>query len=139
MCPRPLGSPFAVLKTVKPLLRHVLLALGWVFLGLGVIGAALPVLPTTPFLLLAAACFMRSSERLHRWLVDHPRYGHHIRDYLEGKGLRARTKVVAISMLWASILTSVFLFVPYLAADLLLVAIAAAVTAYLLRLPTPPE
>lgn len=124
---------------MNPFVRHLVLACGWIFFGLGVVGMVLPVWPTTPFMLLAAACFMRSSERLHRWLVGHPRYGAHIRDYLAGKGLRPKTKAVAIVSMWASILLSVFLFVPHAVVDWFLVAIAVGVTVYLLQLPTIRE
>jgi hypothetical protein len=65
---------------MQHLRRHLLLACGWAFLGLGALGLALPVLPTAPFVLLAAACFMRSSERLHSWLVGHRVFGRHIGD-----------------------------------------------------------
>jgi uncharacterized membrane protein YbaN (DUF454 family) len=95
-----------------------------------------PVLPTAPFVLLAAACFMRSSERLHGWLVRHPLFGCHIEDYLAGRGLRAKTKFVALLTLWASVAASAALFVPLLLVDLLLIAIAAGVTLYIMRLPT---
>lgn len=118
------------------LTRHILLALGWLFLGIGAVGIAVPVLPTAPFVLLAAACFLRSSERLHAWLVSHPRFGRHIEDYLAGRGLRARTKAVALSTLWASVLASAYFFVPLFIVDLLMVAVAAAVSVYILRLPT---
>ncbi len=117
-------------------MRYVLLACGWVFLGLGVIGLFLPVLPTTPFVLLAAACFFRSSERIHSWLVSHPRFGPQITDYLEGKGLRRNTKVVALLTLWISVTASVVLFIPHVAADAIVLVIAAGVTVYILRLPT---
>ncbi len=116
--------------------RYLLLLLGWIFLGIGAVGMVLPVLPTTPFLLLAAACFMRSSERLHSWLVTHPVFGKQIADYLAGKGLRRKTKLVAIVTLWASIVASAVLFVPYPLADIALLVVAVWVTAYLLRLPT---
>jgi uncharacterized membrane protein YbaN (DUF454 family) len=68
--------------------------------------------------------------------VAHPIFGAQIADYLAGKGLRRRTKVVAIATLWASIIASAVYFVPYLVVDVLMVAIAAWVTVYLLRLPT---
>lgn len=99
-------------------------------------GMFVPVLPTAPFILLAAACFMRSSEKLHEWLVTHPRFGCHIEDYLAGRGLQARTKAVALTTLWASILASAYFFVPLPVADAVLVLVAAAVTVYILRLPT---
>lgn len=122
-----------------PVSRYLLLACGWIALGLGALGLVLPVLPTAPFVLVAAACFMRSSERLHSWLVEHPTFGIHIRDYLEGKGLHRRTKVLALVTLWASILFSAIVLVPLLAVDVLLVAIAAGVTVYILRLPDADE
>jgi len=116
--------------------RYILLVCGWLALGLGMLGIALPVLPTTPFVLLAAACFLRSSKRLHAWLVSSPRFGPHINNYLAGRGLRQRTKVVALVMLWASVLSSAHFFVSLLVVDVLMIAIAAAVTVYILRLPT---
>jgi uncharacterized membrane protein YbaN (DUF454 family) len=119
-------------------MRLVLLAIGWVSLGLGAVGLFVPVLPTTPFVLLSAACFLRSSERLHRWLVDHPVFGVHIEEYLAGRGLTRKTKIVALSTLWGSVLLSTILFVPLLVADLIIYGIAIAVTIYILRLPTCP-
>ena len=78
----------------RPLmLRYVLLAIGWLSVALGVIGIFLPVLPTTPFLLLAAACFARSSPRFYQWLVEHPRLGPWIRDYLDGNGIDRKSVV----------------------------------------------
>ena len=129
---------------MRPVKQHLLFACGWTALGVGVVGLVVPVLPTVPFVLLAAACFLRSSPRWHRWLVTHPVLGRHVSDYLEGRGLRPRAKILALATLWASVLLSVFLVVPILAVDVLLVAVAAAVSIYLLRLPTatggvPPE
>lgn len=120
-------------------MRIVLLTIGWISLGLGAIGLFVPVLPTTPFVLLAAACFLRSSERLHRWLVEHPTFGTHIADYLEGKGLTRRTKVVALATLWGSVAVSAVFFVPLPIADAIIVVIAAGVTIYLLNLPTSTD
>jgi hypothetical protein len=89
---------------------------------------------------------MRSSERCHRWLVTHPVFGRHVADYEAGRGVARRVKIVALATLWASLLLSVLLFVPLLAADVVLLAVAAAVTVYILSLPTagasrtaPPE
>lgn len=121
---------------MRRLTPHVLVVCGWIALGLGVVGIVVPVLPTVPFVLLAAACFLRGSERWHTWLVSHPLFGPHIADYLAGRGLRARTRVVALVMLWASVLLSVVVLVPWLAVDVLLLLIAAAVSVYLVRLPT---
>jgi uncharacterized membrane protein YbaN (DUF454 family) len=122
--------------SIREIRRHVLLGCGWLSLGLGVVGIFLPILPTAPFILLAAACFMRSSESLYRWLVEHPTFGIHIKDYLDGKGLQRGTKVAALLALWASVVASAWLFVPFAVADAVIVAIAGAVTIHILRLPT---
>lgn len=124
---------------MKPLFRHLLAACGWVFLALGVVGTVLPIWPTTPFLLLAAACFMRSSRRLHSWLLQHPKYGHYLTDYFEGRGLTRKVKIVALTTMWASMLASIVLFVPHPAGDAAMLLVAVGVSVYLLRLPTAPE
>ena len=118
---------------IKP---RLLLACGWTSLGLGAAGLVLPLLPTVPFVLLAAACFLSGSEKQYRWLVSHPVFGPHISDYLAGRGLRPRAKVTALATLWASVLLSVLVFIPLRAADVVVLAIAAAVSVYILRLPT---
>lgn len=119
--------------------RLILFIFGWIFLGIGIVGMALPVLPTTPFILLAAACFMNSSEKVHAWLVDHPKFGFHIEDYLEGRGIRARAKIAAIATLWLSVGFSTWHLIPILWVDILIIAIAIAVSWYLLSLPTCPQ
>src|SRR6218665_3377907 len=93
----------------NPAIRYALLTLGWLSVVLGVVGIFLPVLPTTPFLLLAAACFARSSERFYTWLVNHPKLGPWIRDYLDGNGIPLKGKVYAIGLMWLSISVSCFL------------------------------
>lgn len=115
--------------------RAVLIAVGWLSVAGGVLGIFLPLVPTVPFLLLAAACFARSSERFHRWLVEHGHLGSLVRDYLEGSGIPRRAKVTAIAMVWFSISLSAFL-VPIRWVQLLLLIIAAAITWYLCYLPT---
>lgn len=116
--------------------RALLLAGGAMALGLGVLGVFLPLLPTTPFLLLAAACFARSSRRFHDWLLGHRVLGRYIRDYREGRGMPLRAKIVALALLWGSIGSSALLVVELLWVRLLLAAIAVAVTVHLVRLPT---
>jgi uncharacterized membrane protein YbaN (DUF454 family) len=116
-------------------MRLLLIVFGWGSVVLAVIGIFLPLLPTVPLLLLAAACFARSSERFYHWLVTHPRLGPLISDYLNGQGIPRRAKFYAIGLLWLSISLSVLLWVPLFWVDLLLILIGAGVTIYLLRLP----
>ena len=117
--------------------RYTLLAIGWLSVLLGVIGIFVPVLPTTPFLLLAAACFVRSSRRFYLWLVEHPRLGPWIRDYLEGNGIPLKGKVYAIGLMWASIGLSCYL-VPMPWARAFMLTSAVLVTLYILRQKTLP-
>lgn len=130
-------SPYDAADVTTPI-RYLLIACGWIAFGLGIVGLFLPVLPTTPFMLLAAACFWKSSERLHRYIVEHPRFGQAVNDYLEGRGITRRTKVVALTMLWLSVLGSVIFFVHPLWGDVVVLAVATGVTGYLLWLPTRP-
>ncbi|WP_337058056.1 YbaN family protein [Pseudomonas sp. USHLN015] len=119
----------------NPAVRYVLLVVGWLAVVLGVIGIFLPVLPTTPFLLLAAACFVRSSRRFYLWLVNHRHLGPWIRDYLEGNGIPLRGKVYAIGLMWISIAFSCYL-VPMPWARGFMLTSAVLVTVYILRQKT---
>lgn len=121
----------------NPLVRSTLLVIGWLAVLLGVIGIFLPVLPTTPFLLLAAACFVRSSRRFYDWLVSHPRLGPWFRDYLEGNGIPLKAKVYAIATMWLSISVSCWL-VPFIWARVGMLISATLVTLYILRQRTLP-
>ena len=128
------------LPTVSsPLLRSLLLAGGLLSTALGVLGIFLPLLPTVPLLLLAAACFARSSPQCYAWLLDHPRLGPMFSDYLDGNGIPLRAKVWAILVLWTSLSLSTLLLAPILPVKLTLLAVAIGVTIYLLRLPTRNE
>lgn len=121
-------------------LRWILICCGWVSILAGVVGIFLPLVPTVPFLLLAAVCFGKSSLRFHSWLIEHNHLGPLIRDYLHGGGIPLRAKRMAIGMVWVSFPASAFLFVKVEWLSILLIAIAAGITLYLLRLPTtPPE
>ncbi|MGO4152725.1 YbaN family protein [Cupriavidus sp. YAF13] len=119
-------------------LRALWVALGVLSLLLGVIGIFLPVLPTTPFVLLAAACFARGSERFHARLTAHPRFGPLVRDWQAHRSIPLRAKQLAIGMMWLSMGTTAWLMRERPLASLTLVAIAAAVSAWLLWLPTRP-
>lgn len=111
--------------------RRVLVVPGFLFVGLGVAGIFVPLLPTTPFLLLAAACFARSSERFYRWLLGNRWFGAYVRDYREGRGVPARVKIFSVALLWVVILLSATFAVSNLVVRVVLIAVAAAVTVHI--------
>lgn len=92
--------------------RWLFLALGLLFVGVGVLGIFLPVLPTTLFMLLVAACFTRSSERFYQWLLDHPLFGCTVREWREHRSIPRRTKWVAIFTMGATLGISIVFFIP---------------------------
>jgi len=119
------------------IIRWLLLTAGTVCLVLGAIGIVLPILPTTPFLLLAAACYLRSSERMHKWLLGNRWFGEYIKNYQAGRGIPLKTKLFALLVLWATILFSTFFIVnEILAAQIVLLVVAVGVTVHLARVPT---
>jgi uncharacterized membrane protein YbaN (DUF454 family) len=115
-------------------LRAVLLMLGSMFFLVGLVGVAVPVLPTTPFLILAAVCYARSSVRCYRWLVTNRVFGRYLDDYLQGRGVSWRVKAAALVFLWAVISVSAMVFVNMLWLRVLLLVIALGVTVHVLML-----
>jgi uncharacterized membrane protein YbaN (DUF454 family) len=116
---------------LKPAMRIALLAVGVLCVILGVIGIFLPILPTTPFLLLAAACFARSCDSCHAWLLEHRWFGSFIRNWYERRGVTRRQKTAALAMLWAGIGVSIAFGSELWWVRLMLVAIATCTTLYL--------
>ena len=109
--------------------------IGTLFLGIGLIGIVIPVLPTTPFLLLAAACYFRGSERLHRWLINNRVFGEFIRNYMAGKGIKIKQKIIAIIFLWSVIILSSIFMVENIVIKGLLIFIAAVISVHIITLP----
>jgi len=89
--------------SLSKLHRIIYLSLGGLFVALGLLGAFLPVLPTTPFLLLALWAFARSSERLHSWLLHHPRFGPTLQAWEQSRTIPLRIKIFALVMMAASL------------------------------------
>ncbi len=117
-------------------IRWFFLAAGHGFVGLGVLGAFLPLLPTTPFLLLAAACYARASARFYNWLLNSRSFGPLIRDWRAHRAIRLRYKVLAILLLVLTIGSTVVFFVPFPPAKLLVTASGLTTLRLLLTIPT---
>lgn len=109
------------------------LTAGSLSLAFGVVGIFVPVLPTTPFLLLSSYCYMRSSKRMHAWLTGHPLLGRYIRNYMEHKGITKTHLIRALLFLWLTLGISIYLL-DSIHGKLGLAAIGTAVTIHLIRL-----
>ena len=110
--------------------RKLLIGAGTFCVGLGIIGIFVPILPTTPFLLLAAACYMRSSERFYQWLVNNRIFGAYVRNYIEGRGMPVRMKIFTILLLWVAIGLSIAYGVQNTVVRIVLVCVAIGVTTH---------
>lgn len=108
---------------------------GTVALLLGIVGLFLPLLPTTPFLLLASACYMRGSERMHQWLMNQRHLGPYLRSYQQGRGIPLRAKITALALMWTSLTVSMWI-IPLPWVRVLLLVPGVAVTVYLYRMRT---
>ena len=111
--------------------RRLLIGAGTLSTGLGIIGIFVPILPTTPFLLLAAACYMRSSERFYRWLINDRIFGAYVRNYIEGKGMPVKIKMFTILLLWLTIALTIVFGVQNIVIKIVLICIAVGVTAHI--------
>ena len=103
---------------------------------LGTVGVFVPLLPTTPFLLLAAACFVRSSDQMYHWLINHPAFGKYIRNYRDYRAITLLAKIVSLVFLWGTVLYSALAVVESLFMRVLLGLILVGVTIHLLTLKT---
>ena len=119
----------------KTLIRVLLISCGTLCVALGVIGIFLPLMPTTVFLLLAAACYARSSDRFYRRLVNNRFLGVYIRNAREGRGMSKRDKTITLTLLWLSIGATIVWTAHSLWLRLLLLGIATGVTVHVARIP----
>jgi hypothetical protein len=115
--------------------KGLFIVAGTVSLGLGFVGILLPVLPTTPFLLLSAACYYKGSERLHRWMLDNRLFGDYLRNYKEGKGIQPRTKIFTLILLWSVISFYALFMLNNVIIQIILFAIAIGVSIHIIALP----
>ena len=123
-------------KISNRLIRWVLIITGTFFIGLGVLGIFLPLLPTTPFLLLAAACYVRSSKRFYNWILNNKWFGNYVKNYQEKKGVPLKVKILSVSLLWITIIFSAVFIVHILFVRIILILIAIGVTIHILSIRT---
>ncbi len=121
---------FAV--SLLPLMNLILTILGLISLGLGILGIFLPILPTTPLLLLAAALFLRGNRGLYDWLLNHPKLGPYIRNFMEHKSIPLKIKVISVSMVWLTLLNCAIFVAEHWAFRLFFILLATAITIHIL-------
>lgn len=128
--------PLGARKHRSLLVRLLCAGLGALFVALGVLGMFLPVLPTTPFLLLAAACFARSSSRIYHWLMRHRTFGPILREWNQHHAIPYRAKRVALVMIALSFTLSIVFFIPYWQGRVAMGLGGIALFAWIARLPS---
>ena len=126
-------------KAIRNWARPLLIIAGTLLVGLGIIGIFMPVLPTTPFLLLATACYARSSQRFYHWLLNNKWLGNYIKNYIQRKGIPLKAKVLTITLLWIAIGFSAVFAVEVFLVRLILILIAIGVSIHILCLRTLKE
>lgn len=117
-------------------MKILLTILGLISLGLGILGAFLPVLPTTPLLLLAAFLFLRSNRRLYDWLMNHPKMGPYITNFIKHKAIPLRVKVIAVSTLWLTLLYCAVFVAEHWALRVFFILLAICITWHILSYKT---
>lgn len=120
-------------------LRYGLIALSWVFISLGLLGAILPLLPTTPFLILASICYAKSSPKFYNWLMNHPVCGTDLRQWTVSGIIRRKTKLLAITLMAISMTPTIVFLIPLVSVKLLLTAIGVSVALFIATRPETTE
>lgn len=118
------------------MIRYLLLTSGFISIGLAFIGIIFPVWPTTPFLLLAAYLFGKSSPRMHQYLMHNKYFGQILRDFYEQRGIKRNTKIFAIILMWTVLIAAIILFMPFDWARVSVIIIGIIVSMYLISLRT---
>ena len=117
-------------------MKTICIILGTVSLALGILGIFLPLLPTTPFLLLTAALYFKGSPRLYQWLLNQKHLGPYIRNFRENKAIPLRAKIISLVLMWGTMLYCIFFLVPLVWVKILLFLIAVGVTYHILSFKT---
>ena len=118
--------------------RIIWFMLGFTVMCIGLIGIVVPGLPTTPLMILAAACFAKSSQKFYDWIINNKMFGHHVKNYREGKGIPKKSKPIILGTMWTFVLFAVLIAIPDSAPDISRIAtlvLAVIGTIFILRIP----
>ncbi len=118
------------------MIKILLVIVGYISLALGIVGIFLPLIPTTPFLLLAAMSFLHSSNKLYNWLVTHRIFGTYINGYLQFRAISTASKIVTMVLLWGVIGTTIIFHTDIFWLRVVLLLIAVSVSVHILMLRT---
>jgi len=118
------------------MIKHILILFGSIFLGLGFVGIIVPGLPTTPFLLLAAGCYVKSSDRLYSWLLDHKLFGKYIHNFRETRSISLRSKIISLIVMWVMIGLSIYLFIKIIPVKIIIALLGVIGSLVILLIPT---
>ncbi|HWO96748.1 MAG TPA: YbaN family protein [Bacillus sp. (in: firmicutes)] len=124
------------MNKINKIKRYILMFLGTASLIVGVAGIILPLIPTTPLLLLAAICYGKSSDKLYRWLLNTKFLGSYIRAYQEGKGIPLKAKVTSVMILWLTAGYSIFYLVPLILVKFILLLVVIYISYFILSRKT---
>ena len=121
--------------------RMVWFSLGFIIMTIGLIGIVVPGLPTTPLMILAAVCYAKSSQKFYDWVINHKLFGHHVKNYREGKGIPSKSKKIIIPTLWVFVLFAVFIGIPkhLIYAKIATFVLGLIGTIFILRIPNLKE
>lgn len=136
---KPLGMNKKEKSSISIASKLLLSFAGLLSVALGIIGIGVPILPTTPFFLLAAYLFLKSSPRLYHWLLNHKIFGNYISNYIHHKAIGKGVKIFTLLLLWGTILLSIYLVRDKLWLQILLLIIAMGVSIHILKLKTMPK
>ena len=121
-------------KFLRKLIKVLLIVIGTFFIGIGIVGIFVPVLPTTPFLLISAALYAKSSKRFYNWLINNRILGMYIKNYREGKGIPLKLKIIAIALLWITMGCSAIFAINIFWVKIILGIVAIGVTIHIVRI-----
>lgn len=121
---------------MNPLLKILLIVCGFIMIALGALGIIIPGLPTTPFMILAAFCFMKSSHRMYKWVTTNKLFGNKVKRFIDNRAIPISGKIFSISAMWIMITISIIFFVDNIWLYILLPTLGIGGTIFLLTIKT---